>query len=70
MNIKFYVPRRKIGAYPYPIWPKDWPIPQIGSTIVPSPGQPELYVKYVIYYTSGEEPGDSPFIYVVLSETQ
>lgn len=68
MKIHWHVPRKAKGAYPIPIWPEDWPVPEIGSTVVPAQGQTELYVKYVIYYPSGEDPGDDPFVYVVLSE--
>lgn len=68
MKIIFHVPRRITGAYPYPIWPKDWPVPPIGSSIYTAPGQPPLKVTAVDFFPSGEDVGDEPSIYVVLSE--
>lgn len=68
INIKWHVPIRQTGAYPIPIWPENWPIPNVGDIVYVAPGQPALWVKAVDYFPSGEEVGDQPFIYVILSE--
>lgn len=68
MNIKFHLPAKMRGAYPYPIWPKDWPPPAVGDNVLVAPEQPTLKVRAVDWLPSGEEFGDEPFVYVVLAE--
>ncbi len=68
LPITWHVPRRAVGAYPYPIWPEGWPVPQIGTIVYTTYGQPPLWVTAVDYFPGGEESGDDPSIYVVLSE--
>lgn len=67
MNITWHTPRKHDGErYPDPVWPEGWPLPPVGSDVYVSTGH-RLKVKAIDFFPHGEEEGDEPLIYIVLS---
>ncbi len=66
MKIEWFVPEKAVGAYPYPIWPEDWPLPQIDDQIYLGEDENDgLWVRAIDFHPHHK---DGPFIYIVLYE--
>lgn len=68
MKVRWYVPTNYLdpsGPYQPPVWPEGWAIPRVGDGVVLIDGR-SLRVKAVDWMPHGEDPGDEPFVYVVL----
>lgn len=55
----------KGDRFPEPAWPEGWPVPGLGHDIQMPHGR-SLKVTAIDWFPTGEDPGDEPFVYVVL----
>lgn len=69
MRVRWHVPlsyQEEAGPYIRPLWPEGWPVPRVGDGVVLADGR-SLNVTAVDWMPHGEDPGDEPFVYVVLT---
>lgn len=65
-KIKFSIPwPDEAFRSPDPEWPEGWPVPSVGQSVYLKDGKC-LIVSSIDWFPYGEDPGDEPFVYVVL----
>ena len=65
MKIRWHTPYQDNGVrYPDPVWPEDWPIPFVLSSI--NTEAKTLWVRGVHFFPYGEADDNEPFVYIVL----